>query len=105
MSKSPIPPLRPSGVRGFAAGFSLLMIRGLLLWLVVPLATVLWLPLWPLLRAQNVSIGQFLGWVDLNLVALIERTVLRPLLRNRFPWTAVRAMPDVTHRIGILDPA
>jgi hypothetical protein len=101
----PLPPPRPSGVRGFVSGFSMLVIRGILLWIVVPLAIVIWLPLWPLLRAHKVTIGRFLGWVDLNLVALIEHTVLRLLLSDPLPWTSARALPNVTHRIGIFDPA
>lgn len=91
--------------RSFLAGFSLLMIRGLLLWVAVPLGVVLGLAVWPLLRAKGVGLSQFLGWFDLNLIALIEHTLLRVFVRNPWPWTPFRVMPDVTHRIGPLDPA
>lgn len=99
------PSARPKGLRGFLAGFSLLLIRGVLLWVVVPLGVVFWLLLWPYLRFKRVRLGQLLGWIDLNLVAFIERTILRRLLPDRVPWTPARALPSISHRIRPLDPA
>ena len=72
----------------------MLLVRGVLLWVVVPLSLILWLALWPVLRFHRVRLGQFLGWIDLNLVALIEGTILRPMLPAPFPWTPVRALPE-----------
>lgn len=100
----PTPPARPTGFRGSLAAFSLLLIRGFLLWVVVPLGVVFWLLLWPYLRFKRVRLGQLLGWIDLNLVAFIERTMLRPLLPDRVPWTPARALPNISHRIGPHDP-
>jgi hypothetical protein len=52
-----------------AGGLVVLVLRGLLLWLVVPIAVIAW----PVVRARQrksgVSLGQYLGWIDLNLVA------------------------------------
>lgn len=87
------------------AGLALLCLRGALLWVVIPLAALAWLPVSVRLRRRGVKLGQFLGWVDLNLVALLERTILRPLLRPPVQWTPTRAMPEVTHRVGALDLA
>lgn len=83
------------------AGLSLLVMRGVLLWLVVPAAYLTWLPIsiWP--RRRGVNLGQFLGWVDLNLVACLQRTVLRPLFRAPIDWVPVRLMPGVTHRVDL----
>lgn len=53
----------------------------------------------------SIVAGLALGWVDLNLVALLERTILRPLFRSPIQWTPRRAMPEVTHRVGALDLA
>jgi hypothetical protein len=89
----------------FTANLVLLFLRGILLWLVVPVATISWLVLWIGLRRRGVSLGRFLGWVDLNLVAALSRTVLRPLFRNPARWVPVSDMPQVTHRVHPLDPA
>ena len=43
----------------------LLGMRGVLLWLVVPLSLIAWPCLWPILRRHNIRLAQFLGWVDL----------------------------------------
>jgi hypothetical protein len=89
-----------------AAGFVLLLVRGLLLWLLVPLALLVWVLGWPWWRHQGVSIGAFLGWLDLNLIALLQRTLLRPLFRaTRRPWVPVSEAHEVDHRIAFLDPA
>jgi hypothetical protein len=87
------------------AGLALLCLRGVLLWIVIPLAALAWLPAAVRLRRRGVKLGQFLGWVDLNLVAFLERTILRPLFRSPVKWTSMRAMPEVTHRVGALDLA
>jgi hypothetical protein len=86
-------------------GLLLVLIRGLLLWLVVPAAVLGWLVAWPLLRRRQVRMGQFLGWVDLNLVAWIEHTILRAAIRSPRAWTPAIAMPAIKHRIGWSHPA
>jgi hypothetical protein len=63
------------------------------------------LPLAFWLRRMGVTFGGYLGWVDLNLVAALEHSILRPLFREPLSWTPVRSMPDVTHRVRWLDPA
>ncbi len=50
------------------------------------------------------TFGQFLGWVDLNFIAALQRSLLRPLFRRNLPWTPVRGMRDVTHRVKWTDP-
>jgi hypothetical protein len=87
------------------AGLTLLSLRGVLLWLLVPLVAMCWLPLAFPLRRKGVTFGRFLGWADLNLVAALERSILRPLVRQPIQWTPARAMLEVTHRVGWLDPA
>lgn len=87
------------------AGLALLCVRGVLLWIIIPLAALAWLPVAVWLRRRGVKFRQFLGWVDLNLIAFLERTVLRPLFRSPIQWTPARAMPEVTHRVDALDLA
>jgi hypothetical protein len=87
------------------ARLALLCLRGVLLWIVIPLAVLAWLPVSVRLRRRGVKLGQFLGWADLNLMAFLERTILRPLFRSPIQWTPMRVMPEVTHRVGALDLA
>lgn len=87
------------------AGFVLLMLRGVLLWIVVPIGILAWLFLGVILPRRGVTMGQFLGWLDLNLIAVIERTVLRRWVRSPLPWTPAADLPKVTHRVRALDPA
>jgi len=83
----------------------LLLVRGVLLWVVVPVSAVVWLCLAIRLRRRGVGLGRFLGWVDLNLVAALQRTVLRPFFPSPLRWTRWREIETVTHRVGRLDPA
>jgi hypothetical protein len=85
------------------AGLSLLIARGILLWIAIPLGFVGWVILTPWLRAPGITLGQFLGWIDINLIAALERGVLRPLFRHPQPWTSARDIAKVRHRIGKLD--
>ena len=57
------------------------------------------------LRRRGVSARQFLGWIDLNLMALLSRSILRPLFRAPPPWVPVSQMSRVTHRLRWVDPA
>jgi hypothetical protein len=86
---------------GPIAGIVLLLVRGILLWIAVPLGTIAWLVTLARIRRP---LGQFLGWVDANLIALLERTILRPLFPSPTQeWVAARDMRGVSHRIGALD--
>jgi hypothetical protein len=87
------------------AGAALLLVRGVLLWIVVPLAFVCWLLLAVVLRRRGVGLGKFLGWVDLNLVAFLGRTILRPIVRTPLRWVPVSEMAEVEHRLRAQDPA
>jgi hypothetical protein len=84
---------------------ALLVFRGMLLWLVLPPAVLTWLIVAPYARRRGVSLGAVLGWVDLNLVACLQRSVLRPLAVTRMPWTHLHELPYITHRVRLLDPA
>ena len=82
-----------------------MLVRGVLLWLAVPVGFVWWLVAWPRLRSRRVRLGQVLGWLDLNLVAAISHTVFRPLLTEPAPYWSADKLPLVTHRILAADPA
>ena len=95
----------PSSPRTLFSGSTLLIVRGVLLWLVVPFATCVWLILAFRLRRRGVGLNRFLGWVDLNLIAALQRTVLRPSFALPARWIPWSEMAQVTHRLGWLDPA
>ena len=86
-----------------AAGVAHLLLRGVLLWVVVPVATCVWIML-AAGRHRPAGLGQFLGWVDLNLTAGLQRTALRPLFGAHPQWTPWSEVGQVTHRVRLLDP-
>jgi len=91
--------------RRFVGALVLLTVRGLLLWVVVPLGVVAWPLVVVTSRKRGVRLGQFLGWLDLNLTSAIQRTVTRPFFQAPIPWTPFDAAASLTHRIRLLDPA
>jgi hypothetical protein len=86
------------------SGLLLLLVRGVLLWLVVPLAVVAWILLWPLMRRRNVRVGSLVGWADLNLIAALQRSLCRFGTKNPLSWTPWVELPEVTHRVRLTDP-
>jgi hypothetical protein len=83
----------------------LLVLRGSLLWLVIPINLIWWLVGLPHWKRQRVTFGHLLGWTDLNLVAVLQRGPLRPLVIDPVRWTPLRELPQVTHRLRVVDPA
>jgi len=97
---------RPIGGLEAIAWFMLLAVRGLLLWLVVPLAFLLWLLLTPIraLRHRSfVSPSKVIGWADLNLIAVVGQILIRPFGRpvGFTPWSE---MASVDHHVSVIDP-
>jgi hypothetical protein len=77
----------------------ILFLRGLLLWVMVPLAALSWLVLGPLTTA---SLGACVGWFDLNLVVLLQRIIL-PLTREPpLAWFPLSKMRTTEHRLRFL---
>jgi hypothetical protein len=102
------PDARPVGRVEAVAWIALLCVRGVLLWLVVPLAFCFWLllltPVRAILRRKYLSVGQVIGWFDLNLIAAIAQILIRPFGRQ-VPFTPWLAMSSVEHRVSLIDPA
>lgn len=96
-------PVTGGARRTFFGTLILLAARGLLLWLLVPLGLFLWAPLFLLLRRRGVSLAQFLGWLDLNLIAAIQRTLASPFYDTKRPWTPLGAAAGLSHRIHSTD--
>ena len=92
MSKKLVTPL---------AGTVLLLIRGWLLWILVPLSAIAWaLTLYWQIR-RRISLGLFLGWIDNNFVIILERSLLLALFpETTHSWVAFKDITTVAHRIG-----
>jgi len=75
----------------------LLTLRGLMLWLVIPCGFIAWLThYW---WARSASLGQCLGWFDLNLLAFLQRVVMRPVIPDPTAnWVPSEKMATVRHR-------
>jgi hypothetical protein len=87
------------------AWLCLLFIRGFLLWLVVPVATIIWVVGAYWFIRDGAYLGRFLGWADNNLVVMVQRSILRAFFEQpTHPWVPYVNIADVTHRIGFLDP-
>lgn len=91
------------GVSGIGR-FLLLIVRGLLLWIVVPIGFVAWGVSLPWQLKRKVALGQFLGWLDSNMLIIIERSILRPFFEApTHRWVPTKGRAEVQHRIGALD--
>jgi len=84
-------------------GLLAFLIRGVLLWLVVPVAALVWLFVGHSLRRRGVVFWQYVGWVDLYLIWFLQNTVLRPLYRRTLARPRVRDIPTTNHRVRYLD--
>jgi hypothetical protein len=97
------PPLELAAQISGPALLAFVVVHGVLLWLVVPLGFVVWLVGWPYWHGKRLPLGQFLGWLDLNLGAFLRRSVLWPLFRSYSGlqnWIPLREARAVEHRIA-----
>jgi hypothetical protein len=85
-------------------GLLVLVVRGVLLWIVMPVALVVWPFIRVSQRSARVTFGQYLGWVDLNLIACVQRIATPLLVRHPIAWTSARDMSEITHRLRATDP-
>ncbi|RFA17382.1 hypothetical protein B7R22_00740 [Subtercola boreus] len=88
----------------FPGALVLVLIRTFGLWVYVPLGFVGWLVTFPWLVRIDATIGEYFGWLDINFCTLLLKTVLRPFVEGAVPkLLSVRMIPEVEHRIGLLD--
>jgi len=56
----------------------------------------------------RIELGAFLGWLDLNLVAALQRVLIPPMGRRppipRIAFVPMRHARAVRHRISVHDP-
>ena len=87
---------------GDLSALALLLVRGILLWIIIPIGFALWLL--ALSWTVRPGLGEFLGWLDLNLIAALHRAMVRPLNGSRAEFVPARLIQTVTHRIHVVDP-
>lgn len=88
----------------FISQVLLLLVRSLLLWIVIPLAVLVWPLLVPRLERMGVGFRQYLGWVDFNLIVFLQRVVFRPLMRQRDNYVSLESIATIAHRVRFTDP-
>lgn len=78
----------------------LLLIPFNFLWLfITPVLALVWLIGWPFWRNRDVQAWKLFGWVDLNVAASLQRTLLRPFVKSPVAFAPVHKISDVTHRV------
>jgi hypothetical protein len=77
----------------WAIALVLLLLRGVLLWIVIPAGFVAWLFFHSWI--QRATLGGCLAWYDVNLIAFLQRVLLRQFIpKPTVEWVPVRAMTD-----------
>ena len=84
--------------------FILVIVRGLALYLLIPLAFVLWLVALLWIGRYSKSLPQFITWVDYNFSVSLIRGPLRPLIpKPRAEWLPLRRIKEMTARTQFFD--
>lgn len=82
----------------------LLVIRGIALWLLVPLAFLFWIVAFPWIFRCSTSLPQFVTWVDVNFCVSLLRGPLRALVPEpRAGWLPLSRIRELTARTGMKD--
>ncbi|MFB6609017.1 hypothetical protein ACFCVO_01740 [Agromyces sp. NPDC056379] len=96
MSEKPV--LAPQTLN-LPASLFLLTARGILLWVAVPIAFATWLIVFAWRIPAGVSLGECVGWFDLNLSAGLILAVTTKSSVRFVPW---RDMPGQLHRVKLI---
>jgi hypothetical protein len=96
--------VEPAPRAGVVGSVLVLVIRGVLLWAIVPLTFAVWLLtlLWTIPR--QINFGAMLGWVDINFQMILTRGPFRLSFReSKAEWVPLRDMATVRHRVWFSD--
>jgi type IV secretory pathway TrbD component len=86
---------------GLVAALAVLVIHGVLLWIIVPLGTLVWLVTLQPLARPAVTLGAFLGWIDNNIAFVLARVLFRPMFPDAdVAWVRTRDRHAIKHRIS-----
>ncbi|GAA2237756.1 hypothetical protein N1031_11725 [Herbiconiux moechotypicola] len=80
-----------------AATGVLAVVHGVLLWVVLPLAFVSWFVVVPFIVRRSRSLPQYLGWVDVNVIAALQR-IIPAAGTKRIAFVSLRDISTVAHR-------
>lgn len=79
----------------------LIFIRGVALWLLVPLAFLFWTLAFLWIFRYSRSLPQFVSWVDFNFGVALLRGPLRPLVpEQHLDWLPLSRIRELTARTG-----
>ena len=92
-------PELPARTLNLPASLFVLTARGILLWLIVPIAFTTWLFVFAWRIPSRVDLGECVGWFDLNLCAVLMLAVTSASFVGFVPW---RDMPGQMHRVKLL---
>jgi hypothetical protein len=93
----------PPPETGLAGGVALGLLRSVLLWLVMPLAFIVWL-LGLLWLWGHVPLRGWLRWIDYNMIVTLCRTLLWPLMNEpKINWLEYTHVHDIDTRVGFWD--
>jgi hypothetical protein len=82
----------------------LLVIRGIALWFLVPLAFLFWVLAFPWIFRYSKSLRQFVTWVDVNFCVSLLRGPLRVLVPEpRMSWLPLSRITELTARTADKD--
>ena len=80
-----------------------LTLHGVIMWITVPLSCAVACLILPIWRRRGARIGEVVGWIDLNVMALIFKTIIRPLVITTPKWVSLEDAKSSGYRISILD--
>lgn len=84
--------------------FILAIVRGLALYLLIPLAFVFWIVAFLWIFRYSKSLPQFITWVDYNFCVSLIRGPLRPLIPEpRAELLPLRRIKEMTDRTKLVD--
>lgn len=94
---------RPATVPALPA-FVVLIVRGLALYLLIPLAFIFWVLAFFWISKYSKSPSQFVTWVDYNFTVSLIRGPFRALIPEpRAEWLPLRRIKEMTARTKFYD--
>lgn len=97
---------RLSRAAAVLVGVMFLLLRGFLMWFVAVASALLWPLVWLVLRLaglHGVTLGKFLGWVDLRILTSMNRDLSGSFeTEEEFQTVPFSQMATVTHRFSFL---
>lgn len=80
-----------------------LTLHGLIMWITVPLSYAVACLILPIWRRRGASIGEVVGWIDLNVIVLMFKSIARPLVITIPEWISLEDAKSSGYRVSILD--